>query len=126
MKSQIWLIDPRLNLPSIVSAVEKGFELSEASNTPVMLEVRIRACHVHGRFSAKDNVRPAFTLRDALENPRRAVDRIVLPPASYLHEREKINKRWPAAVKYIVDEKLNEFFDGDVDDVGIIITRSRA
>src|ERR1700704_108332 len=46
MKSQIWLMDPRPNLPCIVNAVETGFELSEASNTPVMLEVRIRACHV--------------------------------------------------------------------------------
>ena len=27
MKSQIWLLDPRPNLPSIVRAVEKGFEL---------------------------------------------------------------------------------------------------
>ena len=121
MKSQIWLLDPRPNLPTIVRAVEKGFELSEVSNTPVMLEVRIRACHVHGRFPAKDNVRPSFTLRDALETPRRAVDRIVLPPASYLHEREKIDKRWPAAVKFIVDEKLNEFFDGDLTDVGIVM-----
>ena len=121
MKSQLWLLDPRPNLPTIVRAVEKGFELSEASNTPVMLEVRIRACHVHGRFPAKDNVRPSFTLRDALETPRRAVDRIVLPPASYLHEKEKIDKRWPAAVKFIVDEKLNEFFDGDLTDIGIIM-----
>jgi Indolepyruvate ferredoxin oxidoreductase, alpha and beta subunits len=104
-----------------VNAVEKGFELSEASNTPVMLEVRIRACHVHGRFPAKDNVRPSFTLRDALENPRRQVDRIVLPPASYLHEKEKIEKRWPAAVKFVTDNKLNEFFDGDLTDIGIIM-----
>src|SRR5213595_1658895 len=71
MKSQIWLLDPRPNLPSIVRAVEQGFELSEASNTPVMLELRIRACHVHGRFTAKDNVRPGFTLRQAMENPVR-------------------------------------------------------
>src|SRR5215467_2953402 len=101
MKSQIWLLDPRPNLPSIVNAVKKGFELSEVSNTPVMLQVRIRACHVHGRFETRDNVRPSFTLRDAMENPRRATDRIVLPPASYLHEKEKIEKRWPAAVKFI-------------------------
>ena len=40
---------------------------------------------------------------DAMENPRRQVDRIVLPPASYLHEKEKIEKRWPAAVKFIED-----------------------
>ena len=60
MKSQMWLLDPRPNLPSIVQAVEQGFALSEATNTPVMLELRIRACHVHGRFIAKDNVRPQF------------------------------------------------------------------
>ena len=50
MKSQMWLLDPRPNLPSIVKAVEKAFELSEASNTPVFVELRIRACHVHGSF----------------------------------------------------------------------------
>jgi len=121
MKSQIWLLDPRPNLPSIVNAVKKGFELSEATNTPVMLEVRIRACHVHGRFDTKDNVRPAYTLKDAMENPRRQTDRIVLPPASYLHEKEKIETRWPAAVKFIEDNKLNEFFDGDLTDIGIVL-----
>ena len=121
MKSQIWLLDPRPNLPCIVKAVENGFELSEASNTPVMLKLRIRACHVHGRFIAKDNVQPKFTLRNAMENPRRQVDRIVLPPASYLHEKEKIEKRWPAAVKFIEDNKLNEFFDGDPSDIGIVM-----
>src|ERR1700747_2701605 len=110
MKSQIWLLDPRPNLPSIVKAVEDGFELSEASHTPVMLEVRIRACHVHGRFIAKDNKKPSFTLRQALENPRRDTERVVLPPASYLHEREKVENRWPAAVKFIQDRKLTGFF----------------
>src|SRR6202142_4598770 len=64
MKSQMWLLDPRPNLTSIVDAVEKGFQLSEGTNTPVMLELRVRACHVHGRFIAKNNVRTAFTLKD--------------------------------------------------------------
>src|SRR5512140_2710734 len=80
MKSQIWLLDPRPNLPKIVEMVGLGFELSEATNTPVMLELRVRACHVHGRFIAKDNVRPSFTLKDAMENPVRDASRIVLPP----------------------------------------------
>lgn len=93
MKSQIWLRDPWPNLPSIVHAVEKSFELSEASNTPVMLQMRIRACHVHGRFIAKENVRPSFTLKDAIGRPVRNVSRIVLPPASFLHEEEKIQRR---------------------------------
>src|ERR1700677_5019237 len=43
MKSQLWLLDPRPNLPSIVAMVERGFELSEASSTPVMFELQIRA-----------------------------------------------------------------------------------
>src|SRR5262245_59638410 len=121
MKSQIWLLDPRPNLPSIVQAVEKGFELSEQSNTPVMLEVRIRAFHVYGSFTAKDNVRPSFTLKDAMEKPNRQVDRIVLPPASYLHEKEKVERRWPAAVRFIQEHALNEFFAEDAADIGIVL-----
>ncbi len=119
MKSQIWLLDPRPNLESIVKAVEDGFELSEASNTPVMLEVRIRSCHVHGSFIAKDNKPPPFTLKQALESPDRDTSRVVLPPASFLHEKEKIERRWPAAVNFIKERKLNETFAGDLADVGI-------
>src|SRR5215467_2938004 len=73
MKSQIWLLDPRPNLPSIVRAVEAGFALSEASNTPVMLQLRIRACHVHGQFVAGANRPPEFTLKEAMEQPQRDV-----------------------------------------------------
>src|ERR1700689_4989690 len=64
MKAQMWLLDPRPNLPTIVTAVEFGFALSEATTSPVTLEFPLRACHVHGRFRAKDNVRPKFTLKD--------------------------------------------------------------
>jgi indolepyruvate ferredoxin oxidoreductase alpha subunit len=121
MKSQMWLLDPRPNLPSIVRAVEQGFELSEATRTPVMLELRIRACHVYGRFIAKDNIRPKFTLKDAMENPVRDVSRIVLPPASFLHEQEKIHTRWPAAQKFIHERGLNEHFAEGTQDFGIIL-----
>ncbi len=121
MKSQMWLLDPRPNLPAIVAAVEHGFALSEASSTPVMLEVRIRACHVHGRFTTKANRRPAFTVRDAMEQPRRDTSRIVLPPASYGHEIEKVRDRWPAAVRYIQEHRLNEVFNEGVQDCGIIL-----
>ena len=120
MKSQVWLLDPRPNLPSIVAAVEHGFELSEASNTPVMLQVRIRCCHVSGSFVTKDNVRPAMTVAEALENPRRDTQRIVLPPASFLHEKEKITKRLPAAIDYIRRHGLNETFGGN-GKVGLIM-----
>ena len=121
MKSQIWLMDPRPNLTAIVDSVEQGFQLSEASNSPVMLQLRLRSCHLHGRFIAKDNVRSEFTLKDALEKPRRETDRIVLPPASFLHEQEKVNKRWPAAVKFIKEKKLNEVFADGTQDFGLIM-----
>ncbi len=121
MKSQMWLLDPRPNLESVVKAVEDGFALSEASNTPVMLEVRIRTCHVHGQFVAKDNLRPAFTLREAVENPRRDVNRIVLPPAAYAHEKEKLEARWPAAVEFIKAHGLNERFGPASGEVGLIL-----
>ena len=94
MKSQIWLLDPRPNLESMVKAVEDGFSLSEASKTPVMLQLRVRGCHVRG-FIAKENKRPAFSLAQALESPARDTSRIVLPPASFLHEQEKIRTAGP-------------------------------
>jgi indolepyruvate ferredoxin oxidoreductase alpha subunit len=121
MKSQMWLLDPRPNLPSIVSMVERGFELSEASNTPVMLELRIRACHVYGSFVAKDNVRPAFGLKDAMENPARDYSRVVLPPSNFVHEVEKIERRWPAAIDFIRKHRLNEFLGGAKGDIGVIV-----
>ena len=121
MKSQMWLLDPRPNIPAIVAAVEAGFELSEASHTPVMLELRLRSCHLTGTFVAKDNQPPPMTVKDAVENPVRDVSRIVLPPASFVHEREKIEQRWPAAVEFIKRRGMNEVFGGDTADIGIIV-----
>ena len=54
--------DPRPNLPGIVDMVEKGFELSGASNTPIFM-MRIRGCHVTGEFVARDNVATPTTHR---------------------------------------------------------------
>ncbi|MDU8926728.1 indolepyruvate ferredoxin oxidoreductase subunit alpha [Alisedimentitalea sp. MJ-SS2] len=121
MKSQVWLLDPRPNLPSIVKAVGDGFALSEASNTPVILQVRIRSCHVLGEFLAKDNVAPGMSVRDALENPTRTPDRIVLPPFSYQHEQEKVTQRAPAAQNFIVERGLNETFGATDAPFGIVL-----
>jgi indolepyruvate ferredoxin oxidoreductase alpha subunit len=120
MKSQMWLLDPKPNLPAIVRAVEEGFELSEASHTPVMLMLRIRACHVYGRFIAKANRRPTFSPADALACPSRDYGRIILPPSTYAQEKQKIEERLPAALDFIARGKLNEF-SGEDGDVGIIL-----
>ena len=124
MKSQVWLLDPRPSLPAMVRAVEKGFELSEATNTPVMLELRIRACHVHGSFATKTNRIPAYSSRRFLEGPRFDYGRICLPPSTYVQEQDKVKKRWPAAVDFIRDHHLNEHFPASgpdaIDEIGII------
>lgn len=124
MKSQVWLLDPRPSLPAMTKAVRDGFELSEASNTPVMLELRIRACHVHGTFEAGDNRPPPLTVRDALANPKRDMSRIVLPPFAFEHEQEKVRDRWPAAEAFIRERGLNEVFgpaQGPEPSVGIVL-----
>src|SRR5918999_1004738 len=120
MKSQMWLVDPRPNLPKIVEMVEQSFELSEASSTPVMLELRIRACHVQGSFKTKANQAPQFSKRAFLQNPDFDYGRICLPPSTYAQEKHKIDVRWPAAVRFIRERKLNELFDGEQKDIGIL------
>src|ERR671925_1059982 len=120
MKSQIWLVDPRPNLPKIVEMVEKSFELSEASGPPVMLVLRLRACHVQGSFSTKQNQPPALSKRTLIENPDFDYNRICLPPATYAQEKQKIEVRWPAAVKFIREHRLNETFPGEMSDIGIV------
>jgi indolepyruvate ferredoxin oxidoreductase, alpha subunit len=121
MKSQFWLLDPRPNLPSITRAVGQGFELSEATNTPVMLMVRIRSCHVTGSFKTRDNKPPPLSVRDALSAPRRDFSRVVLPPMSYAHEQDKVTNRWPAAQRFIAENGLNELFGPAKAPVGIVL-----
>ena len=120
MKSQLWLLDPRPDLETITRMVEKGFELSEASNTPVLLELRIRACHVYGSFQAKDNKEGEISRNHPLRKPDFSYSRITMPPATYAQEKHKIEVRLPSAVKFIEDESLNEVFDGEMSDIGVI------
>ena len=112
MKSSMWLMDPRPNLPTIVNTVEKAFELSEASNSIVMVQLRIRTCHVYGgRFAAKDNKSGAISAQSQDHQTGIQDDPAA---AAGLHRtrrsRMKMDHRMPAAIKFIVDNKLNEVF----------------
>lgn len=122
LKSSIWLLDPRPDLPTIVRMVEKGFELSEASNTPVMVELRVRACHVFGAFTARDNVAANVSASRRLAEPASfSYERLSHPPATFRQETDKIDRRLPAAEKFIVENKLNETLGPKADDLGIIV-----
>jgi indolepyruvate ferredoxin oxidoreductase alpha subunit len=121
MKSSMWLLDPRPDLPTIVRMVEEGFELSEASHAPVMMELRIRACHVTGEFKAKANRLAAFSGKNRIAGPPRfEYGRLAHPPVIFSQERRKVEERLPAAQRFIRERKLNEVIPGDLADVGII------
>ncbi|HVJ10130.1 MAG TPA: indolepyruvate ferredoxin oxidoreductase subunit alpha [Burkholderiales bacterium] len=122
LKSLMWLLDPRPNLSTIATMVERGFELSEASNTPVMMELRIRACHVRGSFKTKTNVAPAVSTRHKLDGPPKEFiyDRLAHPPATFRQEKLKSDVRLPAARRFITENKLNEVFPG-TEKVGIVV-----
>ncbi|MEP7282809.1 MAG: indolepyruvate ferredoxin oxidoreductase subunit alpha, partial [Rubrivivax sp.] len=125
LKSTLALFDPRPDLANMVRCVEHAFALSEASNMPAMLELRIRACHVRGTFEAKDNVAPRFGTHDLIEEPA-GFDymRLAHPPVTFRHEKLKIEQRIPAAQAYIIEHGLNEQFTGAgdaFDAVGLIV-----
>ena len=122
LKSSMWLLDPRPDLPTIVRMVEKGFELSEASHAPVMLELRIRACHATREFAAKDNRKGIVSGLDKLPGPPKfEYGRLAHPPVIFTQERLKVEERLPAARAFIREQKLNETMDGDLADIGIIV-----
>jgi indolepyruvate ferredoxin oxidoreductase alpha subunit len=47
--------------------------------------------------------------------------RLPQPGFTVAQERLKLEKRMPAAIKFIADNKLNEVFPGDLSDIGIIM-----
>ena len=122
LKSTMCLLDPRPELGHMVAMVEHGYRLSEASNMPAILELRIRACHVRGSFTCKDNRRSGYSTQHLIDEPA-GFDymRLAHPPVTFRHEKLKGEERIPAARQYIVDEQLNELFDGVHDDVGLIV-----
>lgn len=122
LKSTMCLLDPRPDLERMVHMVEHGFRLSEASSMPAVLELRIRACHVRGSFAAKNNVPPPLSTRQLIDEPA-AFDymRLAHPPVTFRHEKLKTEERLPAARRYIVEHGLNEHFDGEHADLGIVV-----
>ena len=122
LKSSMLMLDPRPELSNMVRMVEEGFRLSETSNMPALLELRIRACHVRGSFVCKDNVAPAISTRHLMEEPAKFdYSRLAHPPVTFRHEKLKVEARIPAARRYIAEHRLNELFPGRHDEVGFIV-----
>ncbi len=122
LKSTLLLLDPRPDLANMVRMVEHAFAMSEASNMPAILELRIRACHVRGTFEAKDNVAPVHSTRELIAEPA-GFDymRLAHPPVTFRHEKLKAEQRLPAAQAYIAAHGMNEHFEGSRAEVGVVV-----
>ena len=122
MKSSVCLLDPRPDIPQIVRMVEHAFPLSETASTPVMLQLRIRACHLLGSFVCKDNIAPKLSTRHLVPAPALPdLSHMSHPPFTFLHERLKVDARLPAARHYIVEHGINEIIAAGAGDVGLIV-----
>jgi len=122
MKSTLALFDPRPELATMVRCVEHAFALSEASHMPAILGLRIRACHVRGSFEASDNQAPAHGTHAWIDEPAPFdYGKLAHPPVTFRHEKLKVEQRIPAAQAYIEAHGLNETFDGDLAEVGIVV-----
>ncbi len=121
LKSTIPLLDPRYDMERLVELTERAFGLSEAARLPVIISLRIRAAHMTGSFVCKDNVEPAFSAHQRLPEAIQDYGRIVLPPSTYAHERDKMENRLPAARKFIVEHNVNESHPGARDNIGIVL-----
>jgi indolepyruvate ferredoxin oxidoreductase alpha subunit len=125
LKSSMLMLDPRPELGNMVRMVEAGFALSEASNMPALLELRIRACHVRGSFECQDNVAPQVSTMLPLAEPAPFdYARLAHPPVTFGQEKRKVEERIPAAQRFIAEHGLNELFagrDGASSEVGLIV-----
>ena len=122
MKSTLLLLDPRPDLARMVEMVEHAFAMSEASNMPAVLQLRIRACHVRGSFVCRDNVSPAISTRALIDEPAAfEYNKLAHPPVIFAHEKRKIEHRIPAAQAYILKHGLNEALPGEHAGVGLIV-----
>tara|TARA_B100000214_G_scaffold144466_1_gene103285 strand:- start:128 stop:2269 length:2142 start_codon:yes stop_codon:yes gene_type:complete len=122
LKSTIWLMDPRPNLEVIVRTVHKAFELSEYSHTPVMMQLRIRTCHLQGKFIAKNNIKPKISSTNKVgEVAPHNYDLIAHPPSTYAQEKLKYGQRAKLAKTFISNNSLNEFFEGEIEEIGLIV-----
>ena len=121
MKSQMWLLDPRPNLPEDRRHGGKGLRAVRSvqhaghagAADPRLPRARDVRCKEQPRAAVLAPAR-------LLENPDFDFGRISLPPSTYAQEKHKIEVRWPAAVKFIRERNLNEVFPGDLEDIGIL------
>ena len=120
LKSSMGVIDPRGDHQVVSRMVQKGFELSEYSNMPVMFLLSTRIAHIRNKMICSDNVNPAISTLNPLDDLITDIEKIPIPPYTRQQEKIKYHQRIPAAIEFIKNSDINEYFDGDNKRIGII------
>ena len=95
LKSSLLLFDPRPSLQNLATMVAEAFAMSEASNLPAVISLRIRTAHMRGTMICEDNVRPAISVRNPLQAPSFDYGRLSHPPSTYAQEVHKFERGSP-------------------------------
>ena len=119
-KSAMSVIDPRGDLQTISALIKKGFELSEYSNMPTMFILSTRIAHIRSKMICSDNINPKISVNEKLSEIISDVEKVAIPPYVIDQQRKKYSERMPSAIEFISSSGLNEFFEGQRDDIGII------
>jgi len=106
------VLDPRCDSEHLAQLVRLAFPLSEACSMPVLFVLRTRVGNMAGAMRTLDNRPPAISTKRPLEAIVQTVETVPLPPFSQVQERDKAQRRLPAAEGYIEENHLNELIPG--------------
>lgn len=120
LKSTMPVIDPRGDLQLVSDLIQKGFELSEYSNMPVMFLLSTRIGHINGKITTRDNIVPEINTLNPIKKLVTDESTIPLPPFTQRQEILKFQERIPSARRFITEHSLNELFGEKSGPIGII------
>lgn len=120
LKSTLAVLGPRGDLQHVSYMVEKGFELSEYSNLPVMFILTMRTANIRNKIYCKNNTDPKISMSNPLNDIITDIETIPLPPVTQRQEVKKFEERIPAAKKFIHKNNLNELINESNSRIGII------
>jgi len=125
MREILDLVDGSTAQPAVDRALhwKRPSSWSEATNTPVMMELRIRACHVTASSSPRDNKATRhFRISGSPIRPCTTTTASPIRRRTYAHaEGQGRGPARPAAERFIVEHASNELIPGERSDLGIIM-----
>lgn len=112
LKSGLIVIDPPVDAQRLHWLIQRGFEMSEASQMPAAFLLRTRVGNMKGSIICGENREPTISRTRPLEKIIYDITRDHFPPYSVLQERSILTERLPLAAQYALRHELNQLFPG--------------